>query len=74
MEIRRIGGRRGIEQVADCKLKSVFIFEENNLLLALIRAMQAEEGLEEVARCINVGYLKIDVFESQGLPRLGSRI
>jgi hypothetical protein len=74
MEIRRIGWRRGIEQVADCKLKSGFIFEESDLLLALIGAMQAEEGLEEVASCIHVGYLKIDVFESQGLPRSGARL
>ena len=74
MEIRRISWRRGIEQVADCKLESSFIFEESNLLLVLIAAMEAEEGLEEVASCINIGYLKIDVFESQGLPRSGARL
>lgn len=67
MEIR-LNWRRGIEKVAYRELKSGFVFEETNLLLALmIRTVQAEEGFEEIASCINVRYLRIDVFESQGL-------
>jgi len=67
MEIGWVCRWRRIEQLTYRELESGFIFEESDLFLPLMGAMQAEEGFEEVAGGINVRDLKIAVFASQSL-------
>src|SRR5215471_20035426 len=67
MEIRRVNRWRGIKQIAQCKLESRFVGKEGDLFLALVGATQSNELLEELAGCINVRLLKIDMQASHGL-------
>jgi hypothetical protein len=61
MELRRVYRCRGIEQIAHCKLESRFVGKEGDLFLALVRTTQPKKLLEELAGCINVRYLKINM-------------
>jgi hypothetical protein len=63
MEIRRIDGRRRVEQVADREFEPHVVLENGDLLLPLVSTAHIEEFFEELARGIDVRDLYIHVVE-----------
>jgi len=66
VEIRWIGRRWRVEQVAHRKLESGVAVKDRDLSLPLVAAAQVEETPKEFMSCVDIRDLKVEVIESHG--------